>query len=202
MSTQLVLKGVVQDARPNESIFRPVTVISTATGNLSEKDITDEITAFPAKDDVYSEDFASTVVIQLPTGTALENPINLSSIEQHSLTKSNVHYSTVIPTEILLPSGPYFVHDTGIYEVWRLYSDELDAFEIAVIPEAVHSPAKFPPLNMLDQQGLWKSIAVPSRLYAKESQQHPLAGARISVKDNFKLAGIKTTMTNRAFTQL
>ena len=55
---------------------------------------------------------------------------------------------------------------------------------------------------MLDHEGLWKSIAVPSRLYAKESQQHPLAGARISVKDNFKLAGIKTTMTNRAFTQL
>ncbi|KAL8980441.1 MAG: hypothetical protein Q9205_004468, partial [Flavoplaca limonia] len=55
---------------------------------------------------------------------------------------------------------------------------------------------------MLDQEGLWKSIAVPSRLYAKESQQHPLAGARISIKDNFKLAGIKTTITNRAFTQL
>ena len=78
----------------------------------------------------------------MPTGTALENLINLSSIEQHSLTKSNVHYSTVIPTESLLPSGPYFLHDTGIYEACRVYSDELDAFEIAVIPEAVHSPAK------------------------------------------------------------
>ncbi|KAL8891818.1 MAG: hypothetical protein Q9192_005700 [Flavoplaca navasiana] len=54
---------------------------------------------------------------------------------------------------------------------------------------------------MLDWEGLWKSITMPSRLYAKESQQHPLAGARISVKDYFKLAGIKTTMTNRAFTE-
>ncbi|KAL8980442.1 MAG: hypothetical protein Q9205_004469 [Flavoplaca limonia] len=124
------------------SIFQPVTVISTVNGNLSEKDIVDQITAFLAKDDVYSEDFASTVVIQMPTGTTLENPINLSFIEQHSLTKSNVHYSTVIPTENLLLSGPYFVPGTGIYEAWRLYSDELDAFEIAVIPEAVHSPAK------------------------------------------------------------
>ncbi len=96
----------MQDARPNESIFRPVAVISTVTGNLSEKDIVDEITAFLAKDDVYSEDFVSTVVIQMPTGTALESPTDLSSIEQHGLTKSNVHYSTVIPTESLLPSGP------------------------------------------------------------------------------------------------
>ena len=42
----------MQDACPNESIFRPVTVISTVTGNLSEKDIVDQITAFLAKDDV------------------------------------------------------------------------------------------------------------------------------------------------------
>lgn len=103
----------------------------------------DEITASLAKSDVYSEAFASTVVVQMPTGTALVTPINLSSFEQHSLTNSNVHYSTFILTESLLPSGPYFAHDKGIYDAWRLYSDELDAFEIAVIPEAVHSPAKY-----------------------------------------------------------
>ncbi|KAI4266889.1 MAG: hypothetical protein LQ337_008618 [Flavoplaca oasis] len=94
---------VVQDAPQNESIFQPVTVISTVTENLFEKDIVDEITASLAKSDVYSEAFASTVVVQMPTGTAL---------------------------------------------------------------------------------------------------QHPLAGARISVKDNFQFASIKTTMTNRAFTEL
>lgn len=55
---------------------------------------------------------------------------------------------------------------------------------------------------MLNPEGLWKSIAVPSRLYAQKSKRLPLAGTRVSVKDNFKLAGIKTTMTNRAFTEL
>lgn len=43
---------------------------------------------------------------------------------------------------------------------------------------------------------------MPSRLYAKYSSEKPLAGLRVSVKDNFKIAGIKTTMTNRAFTEL
>ncbi|KAI4220314.1 MAG: hypothetical protein L6R36_007711, partial [Xanthoria steineri] len=123
--------------------------------------------------------------------------------------------------ENLLPSGPYFLYNDGIYEAWRLYPDDLDAFEVAVVLQDRYrparwdqytsynqaaaswlSPARFSPLKLLDQEGLWKSIAVPSRLYAQKSRKHPLAGARISVKDNFKLAGIKTTMTNRAFTQL
>ncbi|KAL8956174.1 MAG: hypothetical protein Q9193_006226, partial [Seirophora villosa] len=60
----------------------------------------------------------------------------------------------------------------------------------------------FLPLTILEPEGLWRCIAVPSRLYAKKSIQLPLAGTRVSVKDNFKLAGIKTTMTNRAFTEL
>ena len=53
-------------------------------------------------------------------------------------------------------------------------------------------------------EGIWKLIAVPSRLYAKTADlsKLPLAGKRISVKDNFMLSGIKTTMNCRAFTEL
>lgn len=58
------------------------------------------------------------------------------------------------------------------------------------------------PLHFLEQEGLWKYFAVPRRLHAKNSRQYPLAGARVSVKDNFKLAGIETTMTSRAFTDV
>ena len=50
--------------------------------------------------------------------------------------------------------------------------------------------------------GVYKSAAVPSRLYAMTSQEKPLAGMRITIKDNFALAGIKSTMTNRAYTEL
>jgi Asp-tRNA(Asn)/Glu-tRNA(Gln) amidotransferase A subunit family amidase len=42
---------------------------------------------------------------------------------------------------------------------------------------------------------------VPSRLYSKASKSKPLAGKRISIKDNFRLAGIKTTRNNRAFAE-
>lgn len=57
-------------------------------------------------------------------------------------------------------------------------------------------------MGVLEPNGIWKYVGVPSRCYTKKTEELPLAGLRISVKDNFKLAGTKTTMTNRAFTEL
>lgn len=50
--------------------------------------------------------------------------------------------------------------------------------------------------------GLWRQVAVPRRLYSPPTEQKPLAGKRISVKDNFKVAGIKTTQSNWAWVSL
>jgi Asp-tRNA(Asn)/Glu-tRNA(Gln) amidotransferase A subunit family amidase len=57
-------------------------------------------------------------------------------------------------------------------------------------------------LNLIDDDGIWKNIAVPSRLYATYSLDRPLAGARLCLKDIFRLEGVKTTMMSRAFTAL
>lgn len=35
----------------------------------------------------------------------------------------------------LLPSGPYFLCGSYLHQVWRIYSDYLDAFVITVIPK-------------------------------------------------------------------
>ncbi|KAM3566887.1 hypothetical protein ARSEF4850_000192 [Beauveria asiatica] len=43
-------------------------------------------------------------------------------------------------------------------------------------------------------------VVVPSRCYYKPSKDRPLAGARCSVKDNVDIAGHKTTLCNRAWT--
>lgn len=43
------------------------------------------------------------------------------------------------------------------------------------------------------------SVAVPSRLYARPSAVKPLAGVRVAVKDNFRLAGTKSAVGNRPF---
>lgn len=60
----------------------------------------------------------------------------------------------------------------------------------------------FSPLQAVSGDGVYKSVAVPSRLYSKVSQRKPLAGSRITIKDNFALVGVKSTMMNRAYTEL
>lgn len=43
---------------------------------------------------------------------------------------------------------------------------------------------------------------MPSRLYDAPSPGRPLAGMRISIKDNMDLSGIKTTLMNSAYAEL
>ena len=50
--------------------------------------------------------------------------------------------------------------------------------------------------------GIHKAVAVPSRLYATRSETRPLAGIRFALKDCFNLAGVKTTMSSRAYTRV
>jgi Asp-tRNA(Asn)/Glu-tRNA(Gln) amidotransferase A subunit family amidase len=57
-------------------------------------------------------------------------------------------------------------------------------------------------LDALTADGLWRSVAVPSRLYARPTSDLPLAGARVALKDIYKLAGVKTTMMSRDYTAL
>ena len=53
----------------------------------------------------------------------------------------------------------------------------------------------------MSNEGVWKSVAVPSRLYARGSSK-PLAGARVAVKDCFDLAGVQTTQMSRSYMEL
>lgn len=61
---------------------------------------------------------------------------------------------------------------------------------------------RFSVLQAVSQHGSFQSIAVPSRLYFTRTTDKPLAGLRISIKDNYDLEGIRTTMTNRAYNEL
>ena len=49
---------------------------------------------------------------------------------------------------------------------------------------------------------MWRHVAVPSRLYHKRTPQEPLAGARVTIKDCFHVAGVKSTLTSRAYMEL
>ncbi|KAF5614520.1 D-mandelate dehydrogenase [Fusarium sp. NRRL 25303] len=86
-----------------------------------------------------------------------------------------------------LPPGPYFLCHDGIHQAYRLYEDTLDSFIFGVIQDDVLNP---------------KRVSVPSRLYAIPTSETPLAGARMGIKDIFRLEGIQTTMMSRPWIEL
>ena len=57
----------------------------------------------------------------------------------------------------------------------------------------------FSALAFLHPVGIWKHVAVPSRLYTSPTIDKPLAGKRIINKDNYRLAGVKTTLSSRPY---
>lgn len=94
---------------------------------------------------------------------------------------------------------------------YRLYEDELDSFIFGVIPEDVLIPnrseylrysgvhpefvlssdhPRYSVLTSLSTSGLWKKIAVPSRLYAKQTAEQPLAGSQETAPDPGHLVGL------------
>ena len=93
---------------------------------------------FETSDDVYSEVFSRHVIVQAGNAEIralrqVETLIGTGSFEDVAfLSKS---YSGA-----RLPPGPYFVRGCSIYQAWRLYTDDLDAFSVAVVPEDLLSP--------------------------------------------------------------
>ncbi len=47
------------------------------------------------------------------------------------------------------------------------------------------SPYRFSTVSSVSQDGMWKEVPVPSRLYDEVTPKRPLAGARLSLKDIF-----------------
>ena len=101
----------------------------------------------------------------------------------------------------IVTEGPYFLKSGILYQAWRLYPDNLDSFQIAVVPEVSvdKEDFNFTVLNSLSDDGLTKNVAVPSRLYSRPTAEKPLAGTRLSIKDNIKLKGVQTSHQNRSY---
>ena len=54
-------------------------------------------------------------------------------------------------------------------------------------------------IDTLSADGYWKTVAVPSCFYTPVTDERPLAGIRIAVKDVFRLSGIKASLNVRSF---
>ncbi|RWA13745.1 hypothetical protein EKO27_g1330 [Xylaria grammica] len=91
-----------------------------------------------------------------------------------------------------LRSGPYILRGLDLYPVFRLYDDPYAAFMFGVVNDGASSP------RYQVYEGL--QIPVPSRLYVPPaSDEYPLRGKRVAVKDIFDLAGVPTSASCRDY---
>lgn len=98
------------------------------------ENVLDLIAHFSVVDDVYSDHFKHTLVLQMipsHNNSALLDSFNRS---EHF---SCVHVAFSKSTDSILPAGPYFLQGRHVHQAWRLYPDELDAFMITVYPPKV-----------------------------------------------------------------
>lgn len=115
---------------------RPALLISWQYGEDCAQQILTLINNLSSRDDVYSEGFLSTIIIQISPAVNLQDLLVGTAVWRHLY--SEIVYSTATHESMLLPAGPYFVCGLGIHEAWRLYPDHLDAFEIPTIPDVFH----------------------------------------------------------------
>ena len=125
----------------------------------------------------------------------------LSSTNTESSTVDGVTY--IAANGITIPNGPYFIfsNDTHInfYQVYRLYRDNTNSFMYGIVPTQNSS---FETIRAAVLNDNTPTVAVPSRLYYTITEQQPLAGLRVAVKDIYDIVGTKRGCGNRAYFEL
>ncbi|KAG8526482.1 uncharacterized protein KY384_008682 [Bacidia gigantensis] len=174
----------LSESAPSAGGLTPVTVIA-ASSNASFSTV-DQIIKILGSDDVWTEDFLQTILLQGPSSPS--GPYSNSSIKTVALPSNG---------SSTLPPGPYFATPSGaLYQPYKLYSDFAGAFTQSLVPA---SNGTFAPLPAAIAGIQAPAVGVPSRLYYTKTPEKPLAGVRVGIKDIYDVAGVKTSDGNRAW---
>ncbi|KAI0669701.1 amidase signature enzyme [Trametes maxima] len=186
--------------QPASGDLVPFSVIPTSKSVFDGHALEETVSAWSAKDDVWSETFLTGVYISfngshgIPS-TSLGSAKKKFGIEFVLRSKG---FPLGVSLTKTLPSGPYFLEPaTGhIYEAYRLYNDENQSFLYGTIPDG---QGGYQILSAHVPGAATESIGVPSRLYFTPTPEKPLAGYRLAVKDIFDIKGLRTGCGNRAY---
>ncbi|KAK2592573.1 hypothetical protein QQS21_009718 [Conoideocrella luteorostrata] len=156
-----------------------------------------------SQDDVWTSEFLHNIIFQ---SQGSHQAVQISTAAQKTLNNWGSRILSVAGTEgsDSPPPGPYFCNAGQLHEVYRLYTDTAEAFMSATI-QSSDDPHSYNSLNMPVLAGEYPgtlTIAVPSRLYFMPTEEKPLAGLRIAVKDTQNVRGVKTTGSSRAWSRL
>ncbi|KAI1411459.1 amidase [Hypoxylon sp. FL1857] len=189
----------LQDAGFNGDDIAPVLVYPTTPGEtISRSALQDFRTNVLDRDDVFQPVFFSNVVFY----GSERGDVTLEPDALEELNAWNTKTQTFVSGKrnVAVAPGPYVLSKGKTWQPWRVYYDSSSIFMTTVKP----SPDATGSLAVLDAShgGTDGRVIVPSRCYYNPTKSQPLAGARITVKDNIDIAGHKTTLCNRAWADL
>ena len=173
----------------------PFTVVNADSFGYGEKDFGQDIASYISSDDVFSKGFLEAVYVQYSGVSGHKYP-SFSTPKLSGNSSVGVVSTGFASNVSTIPTGPYFVTSTGaVHEAWRLFSDVQGAFLETTIASKNGSFSVLP----ANVEGQSLAIAVPSRLYFTKTDEKPLAGVRLGIKDIYDIAGLRTSNGNRAW---
>ncbi|KAI1131680.1 amidase signature domain-containing protein [Nemania abortiva] len=172
-------------------------VIDFRTLDLWRKDYLD-------KDDVFHPDFLRNVIF----GGVESFDVRLTD-DARDLLREWGTVTWEYEANIDIASGPYLVNSGIFYSVWKVYEDRQLAFSQSIWRTA-HDNQAFVATNTPGNGYRGHGIVVPARSYSAAFQAQTtkttfrdtssaLRGIRFTVKDNYHVRGMKTTLGNRAY---
>lgn len=172
----------------------PVTYLSFSKPAVTRDLLETTIANFQAVDDVFSESFLSALVFDDSVSIPEDVKDYLSAIGCDKIYKTS---------DANLMSGPYLLHPSGVLtKVYRLYWDSNFAFVESVTEGLNNTYIPVTGLAFTDAYSTL-SVAVPSRLYyPPPTEERPLSGKRLAVKDIYDLKGVRTSGGNRAYREM
>lgn len=181
--------------------FVPISVIPSGDTAFGDSALAATVQAWKEKDDVWSEAFLKGVYIAY-NGSQNSPSVSLTDKSKEGygiqLALRSASYSGGVDLSSPLPSGPYFLDPLSgsIFEAYRLYDDENQAFLYSTIPDG---SGGYKVLSAKVPGAATETIGVPSRLYFTPTPEHPLAGMRFAVKDIYDVQGLRTGCGSRAY---
>ncbi|THW52626.1 amidase signature enzyme [Aureobasidium pullulans] len=173
----------------------PFTVVNANSFDYGERDFSQAITSYTSTDDVFSKSFLEAIYVQY-SGVSSHKYPGFSAPKLSGNSSVGVVTTGFASNTSSIPAGPYFVTSTGaVHQAWKLFSDVQGAFLETTIANQDGTFSVLP----ANVEGQSLAIAVPSRLYFTKTEDKPLAGVRLGIKDIYDIAGLRTSNGNRAW---
>ena len=117
----------------NDDVTGPCTVIPYDDSPTTDY-VRDVIATFTSDDDVWSSAFLDTVVFAGSPRNAQPAEDFVDFLSQRGT--RNIIFRLGCTANHRLSWGPYWLENTALHKVFRLYSDDIDAFVMSTVPSA------------------------------------------------------------------